>query len=95
MTEKATKKGQTLLDTLNGCSKKSGVHQISCYRNVMLNDVHPVKTMLLEAMRAHRKGHEEVMLAKESSTDCVDRVMGEYRIKIARILAEGLDCRGR
>lgn len=93
MTQKATSRGQSFLDTLSTCSKKSGLQQLSCYRKVMLNDVVPVKTMLLDAINTHRSSHFNVISIRNSTNGCVDDTMVKYQTLSAQTLADAFACK--
>lgn len=92
MTQKATSRGQSFLDTLAKCSKKAGLQQLSCYRKVMLNDVVPVKTILLDAINTHRTCHSNVLSIRNRTNDCVDAVMVKYQALSAQTLADAFVC---
>ncbi|KAF2887487.1 hypothetical protein ILUMI_18686, partial [Ignelater luminosus] len=47
-TKGAMNRGQVLLDTLNRCSNKVGLNQISCYKKIITTDVHPLKVILID-----------------------------------------------
>lgn len=93
MTQKATSRGQSFLDTLSKCSKKSGLQQLSCYRKVMLNDVVPVKTMLLDAINTHRRCHSNVIAIRNKTNVCVDEIMIKYQALSAQTLADAFVCK--
>lgn len=93
MTQKATDRGQSFLDTLSICSKKSGLQQLSCYRKVMLNDVLPVKTMLLDAINTHRNSHSTILSIRNTTNNCVDTVMVKYQALSAQTLADAFVCK--
>lgn len=88
----ATECGQNLLDTLYNCSRKPGLQVISCYKDVIANDVAPVKRMLLGAIEAHKLGHFRTIEIRNTANDCVNNIMEKYQTKIAQVLSNALHC---
>lgn len=93
MTQKATNRGQSFLDTLSQCSKKSGLQQLSCYRKVMLNDVVPVKKIMLDAINTHKSCHSNLISIRNKTNYCVDEVMVKYQALSAQTLADAFVCK--
>lgn len=93
MTQKATSRGQSFLDTLSKCSKKSSLQQLSCYRKVMLNDVVPVKKMMLDAINTHKSCHSNLISIRDKTNHCVDEVMVKYQTLSAQTLANAFVCK--
>ncbi|KAH0808526.1 hypothetical protein GEV33_014266 [Tenebrio molitor] len=88
----ATECGQNLLDTLYNCSRRPGLQVISCYKDVIAEDVAPVKRTLLGAIEAHKEGHFRTIEIRNVANDCVDGVMKRYESRIAEVLKDALQC---
>lgn len=91
-TTHAIDRGQKFLDSLGLCSRKSGLLVISCYRNVILNDVVPVKNMLLGAIKGHREGHFEAVRIREEAHACVDGIVKKYKSLLEQTFTDALTC---
>ncbi|KAG5895512.1 hypothetical protein JTB14_009222 [Gonioctena quinquepunctata] len=93
VTNAALDKGQELFDTMGACSKKLGLQVISCYRNIMNNDVVPVKNTLIGAINVHKEAHFEAIKIRKRAGDCVDDIVKKYRDMMEKVLEEALICK--
>lgn len=93
ITNSAIDRGQQFLDRLEDCSKKNGIAVIACYRNVIATKVIPVKMKLLEAIRAHKEAHNEVIKIRRAVNDCVEENIQKSRDLMEKSLKEALSCK--
>ncbi|VEN49179.1 unnamed protein product, partial [Callosobruchus maculatus] len=79
VTAQAVSHGQSVLDKLEACSKKSGLAVIACYRNIIITDVKPVKLALMDAIRIHKEKCADVAALRNDVNKCVDMTVEKYR----------------
>ncbi|CAH1968123.1 unnamed protein product [Acanthoscelides obtectus] len=79
ITTHAVSSGQGVLNKLDACSKKSGLAVIACYRNIIVNDVTPVKVALMDTIKTHKEKCSEVAAIRNDVNKCVDMTVEQYR----------------
>lgn len=79
-----------LLDTLNRCSNKVGLNQISCYKKIITTDVHPLKVILIDAIKKHKVGHLEAISIRNRANECIDIVLENCRNRIVQTVNDSV-----
>lgn len=92
VTNNATDHGQSFLDALGACSRKPGLGVIGCYKNIITNDVVPVKRTLLKAIDAHRHNHLKSIEIRNATNDCIDSTLRKIQEKIESELEHAMKC---
>lgn len=92
VTGQATERGQDLLDALYECSRKPGLQVITCYKDIIAQDVVPVKMALLGAIRAHTEGHLRTIRIRNEANACVDDALISTQLAMQEALELALKC---
>lgn len=85
-TNSAIDKGEFLLNCFRECAKKPVLNVVGCYRKAIVDDVLPVKQIIIGAMKIHKEGHSEFLKIRTDAGLCVDKIIREYEDNMLNIL---------
>lgn len=85
-TDTALDKGEFLLGCFRECAKKPVLNVVGCYRKAIVDDVLPVKQIIISAMKIHKEGHSEFTKIRTDAGLCVDKILKEYEDSMLKML---------
>lgn len=84
-TDAALNNGENLINSLYECSKKPALNLLTCYKSIITKEVHPVKKLMVSAIKAHKAGNIEYIKIREKVNQCVDNIVDEHETKVSSI----------
>lgn len=88
----AMNKEKHLIEILTKCAKKPVIQQISCYKKAVTSDVFPLKSILINTIQIHKKGHMESIAIRSKAVRCIDETLTNCHNKISEILRNAREC---